>query len=98
MLNVSDRSVRHAGVVRKWGTPELVHAVEQGTMSVSAAAKKVKPPWRPPPKPHPAKQSINVAPIKSAFELVQGAAARGDAERLRQHLRKLLHAVEEALK
>jgi ParB-like chromosome segregation protein Spo0J len=99
MLNVSDRSIRHAGVVRKWGTPELIQAVEQGAVSVSTAAKQVKPPWRPgPPKPRPAQQAINVAPIKSAFELVQSAAAKGDTQRLRQHLRKLLQAVEEALK
>jgi ParB-like chromosome segregation protein Spo0J len=97
MLNVSDRSVRHAGVVHKHGTPELIRAVEQGTISVSAAAKQAKPPL-PPPKPHASKEAINVAPIKSAFDLVQGAAARGDTQRLRQHLRKLLHAVEEALK
>jgi hypothetical protein len=97
LLNVSDRSARHAGVVRRHGTAELIRAVEQGEVSVSAAAKQAKPP-PPAPKPRAAKQPINVAPIKSAFALVQAAAAKGDAERLRQHLRKLLHAVEEALK
>jgi hypothetical protein len=99
LLSVSARSIRHAGVVQKHGTPELIRDVEQGKVSVSAAAKQAKPPPPPPkPRPRPKGQAINIVPIKAAFDLVQGAAARGDMQHLRQHLRKLLHAVEEALK
>lgn len=39
MFNVSDRSVRSAKAVQEKGTASLVHAVEQGNLSVSAAAK-----------------------------------------------------------
>ena len=38
MLNVSERSVRRAAVVRDNKVPELVDAVKQGRVSVSAAA------------------------------------------------------------
>jgi N6-adenosine-specific RNA methylase IME4 len=39
MLNVSERSVRSAKAVQEKGTPSLVHAVEQGKLAVSEAAK-----------------------------------------------------------
>lgn len=38
LLNVGKRSVERARVVREHGTPELVHAVEQGHLAVSVAA------------------------------------------------------------
>ncbi len=38
MLNVSERSIKTAKQVQKTGVPELVKAVEQGTVAVSAAA------------------------------------------------------------
>lgn len=38
MLNVSERSVKAARTVQRTGAPELVAAVESGTVSVSAAA------------------------------------------------------------
>lgn len=39
LLNVGERSVERAATVLKTGVPELVHAVESGIVSVSAAAK-----------------------------------------------------------
>jgi hypothetical protein len=38
MLNVSERSVQNAAVVRDKGTPELQEAVAQGHLPVSVAA------------------------------------------------------------
>jgi hypothetical protein len=38
MLNVSERSVANAAVVRDKAEPELKHAVEQGHLAVSVAA------------------------------------------------------------
>jgi ParB-like chromosome segregation protein Spo0J len=38
LLNVGERSVARARQVQEHGSPELIHAVEQGTVSVSAAA------------------------------------------------------------
>lgn len=42
ILNVSDRTIRTAKQVQEHGTPELVHAVEAGKVSVSAAAEVAK--------------------------------------------------------
>ncbi|QAY96684.1 hypothetical protein CWB41_13885 [Methylovirgula ligni] len=42
LLNISERSVRSAAVVRDKGTPELQHAVETGKIAVSEAAKAAK--------------------------------------------------------
>jgi hypothetical protein len=41
-LNVGERSVKRAAQVRDHGTPEIVHAVEQGRMAVSVAAQATK--------------------------------------------------------
>jgi len=38
LLNISERSVRTASEVRGAGSPELVHAVEAGAVSISAAS------------------------------------------------------------
>jgi hypothetical protein len=44
ILQISERSVASAVVVRKHGSPELIHDVEAGKVSVSAAAKQLRPP------------------------------------------------------
>jgi hypothetical protein len=38
MLNVSERSVKRAAQVRKYGTPDLQKAVERGEIPISAAS------------------------------------------------------------
>jgi hypothetical protein len=43
MLNISERSLANAAVVRKHGTHELIRDVEQGKISVSKAAKQAQP-------------------------------------------------------
>jgi hypothetical protein len=43
MLHISERSVASAAVVRKHGSPELIHDVEAGKVSVSAAARQLRP-------------------------------------------------------
>jgi ParB-like nuclease domain len=91
ILNVSDRSIRHAGVVRKHGTPELIRAVEQGEVSVSAAARQAKPP---PPAPKPKPKAIDISALTSAYQYAKDAAAKGDGPRLRTYLRLIVQAAE----
>jgi hypothetical protein len=102
MLNVSERLLASAVVVRKYGTPELIREVEAGRTSVSAAAKKVKPPkprpsWKPGPKPKPS-SVIDISLIKSAFQNVERAAASGDAKSFQKRLRQLIDAAQEQIK
>jgi hypothetical protein len=77
MLNISVRSIQHATIVRDHGTPELIKNVEQGRLSVSAAAKQAKPVPKqktaPKPKPPPFNVSTTLKPITKAFREVQEA-------------------------
>ena len=102
MLNVSERLLRHAGVVNKHGSPELIRKVEEGKLSVSAAAKQaqpLKPKPKPKPKPKtPEKPAIYIARIKIAFNRVEKAAANGDAKLFQKELRQLIEAVREQIK
>ena len=97
-LNISKRSVQFARVVLDHGDPELIKEVEQGLLSVSAAARKAKPP-----KPSPAsaptrtKSKIDIRSIRSAFRRVEKSAASGNANKLRNCLGELRRAVDEAL-
>jgi ParB-like nuclease family protein len=101
MLNISERSVRDAVVVRDSRKPEIIRAVEEGKVSVSAAAKQVKPPKRKPepkPKSEPSIIDINILPIRNAYQRVEQAVASGNVRRAQERLRELLQAVKEALK
>jgi ParB-like nuclease domain len=98
-LNISKRSVQFARVVLDHGDPELIKAVEQGRLSVSAAARKAKPPKsRSASAPKRTKTAIDVRPIRSAFRRVEKSAASGNTNKLRKFLGELQSAVEEALK
>ncbi len=99
MLNVSERSLASAAVVRKHGTPELIRQVEDGKLSVSAAAKQAQPPKpKPKPKPPSPKPVIYIARIKSAFMRVEKAAAARDTKLFQKELRQLIEAAEEQIK
>jgi len=107
MLNVSERSIRHATIVRDSGKPDLIKDVEQGKISVSAAAKQAKPPPPPKPQPKPSPKpeakpprrfAFDITPIKNAFQLVEKAFALRDDGRVQQYLRELAQAVREAIK
>jgi hypothetical protein len=101
MLNVSERLLASAAVVRKHGSPELIRKVEAGEITVSAAAKVAKPPSPPRPKPKPKtpeKPAIYIARIKSAFTRVEKAAANGDAKLFQKELRQLINAAQEQIK
>jgi len=102
MLNVSERSLGYAAVVRKHGNSGLVRQVEDGKISVSAAAKQAQPP-KPKPKPQPKSNPdktpvIYVARIKSAFARVEKAAAEGNTKLFQKELRQLIAAAQEQLK
>ena len=97
-LNISKRTVQFARVVLDYGDPELIKAVEQGRLSVSAAARKAKPPKpRPPTAPPRTKSTIDIRSIRSAFRRVEKSAASGNADKLRKCLGELRCAVDEAL-
>jgi ParB-like nuclease domain len=97
-LNVSKRSVQSARVILDHGDPELIKAVEQGLLPVSAAARRAKPPKsRPASQPTRTKSTIDIRSIRSAFRHVEKSAASGNANKLHKWLGELQHAVEEAL-
>jgi hypothetical protein len=99
MLNVSERSLASAAVVRKHGSPELIRKVEAGEISVSAAAKQAQPPNpKPKPKIQPEKPVIYIARIKGAFNRVEKAAAAGNAKVFQKELRNLIEAAQEQIK
>ncbi len=88
LLNVSERSVKDAAVVRSSGQPEIISLVERGELSVSAAANRIRKP-----EPEAALTPIGIADITRPFARVQRAAAAGDAELLQAELRTLMQAV-----
>lgn len=103
MLNVSERSLANAAVVRKHGGPELIRDVEAGKISVSAAAKRARPPTskpqpKPKAKPEPEWPVIHIARIRSAFARVEKAAADHNAELFQKQLRQLIIAAQELIK
>jgi hypothetical protein len=107
MLNVSERSLASAAVVRKHGTPELIRKVEQGEISVSAAAKIAQPP-KPKSKPTPAAKptpskpvlgkAIDLGSLPAAWREVELAAAAGNQTHLKASLKNLLKKVTHSIK
>jgi ParB-like nuclease family protein len=98
MLNISQRSIRHATIVRDSGKPELIRDVEQGKVSVSAAAKQAKP--KPQPKPHP-KAAIDpqvIEPIRVAYRALVHAVEADDMARLQACLHNLVQAAKKVMK
>jgi hypothetical protein len=102
MLNISERSVRDAAVVRDCGSPELIRAVETGEVSVSAAAKQAKPPnprTKPSPKPKPRRaihlRHVNL--VRDCCTKVEDASVAGDEKRYRFALERLARIVAQAL-
>jgi hypothetical protein len=75
LLNVSERSVRHAAVVRKHGTPELISKVEAGDLSVSAAAKQAQPP-KPKTKPKQKRRTSIEIQLKRLLERFRSAIGK----------------------
>jgi hypothetical protein len=99
LLNVSERSVRHAAVVRDSGKPELIKQVEQGALTVSAAAAQARPPRpRPTPKPPAKNPAIDIVSIKTIVQRVEKALVDNNAVQAHKHLRELLQIVQAALK
>jgi hypothetical protein len=95
MMNISERSIRHATIVRDSGKPELIRDVEQGKVSVSAAAKHVKPQPKPRPLPK-AEPAVTAAKrmIAAAYSDVYGA---DDMKSLAKALRNLIGLAERIL-
>ena len=103
MLNVSERSLASAAVVRKHGSPELIRKVEAGEISVSAAAKQAQPP-KPKLKPSPATKPkpspvkcIILGSLAIAWREVELAAAAGNKTNLKASLENLLRKVERSI-
>ena len=72
-LNISKRSVQFARVVLDHGDPELIKKVEQGLLSVSAAARKAKPPK---PRPASAPTRTKTRPSTSDRSVQRSVASR----------------------
>lgn len=105
MLNVSERLLASAAVVRKHGSPELIRDVEQGKISVSAAAKQAQPP-KPKSKPKPTPEAkpkpsamkvIDLNVLAKAWREVELAAAAGNKTNLKASLQQLLKKVTQAI-
>ena len=99
MLNVSERLLASAAVVRKHGTPELIRKVETGEISVSQAAKQAQPAKpKPKSKSKAEKSVICIARIKAAFNRVEKAAVNGNAKLFQKELHQMIAAAQEQLK
>jgi hypothetical protein len=102
MLNVSERSLASAAVVRKHGSPELIREVEAGEISVSAAAKQARPPKPRNPKPSKPEagpgKGIDFASLAKAWREVELAEAAGNKTHLKASLEHLQKKVTQAIK
>ncbi len=98
LLNISERSIRHAAIVRDSGKPELIRDVEQGKVSVSAAAKQAKPKPQPKPRPKAAIDPQVIEPIRVAYRALIHAVEADDMARLQACLHNLAQAAKAVMK